>query len=106
MRIRIAVAIGIGPAIHLDQGAGEYAARIAFAREDADVGFALLDELLAVGGEPGANRANGSANGHHPLELREPINGNGRLPASVNGNGSSAAPSGSSSPAPEPLAKR
>jgi hypothetical protein len=116
MRFRIALAIGIGPAVSLDQGAGEYAARIAFARDDPDVGFALLDELLAVGSEPGRESATGTGNGHRPLEPHELLNGNGKLPASVNGNGqlsagakgngASAARNGGSSSTHEPVATR
>jgi hypothetical protein len=112
MRVRIALAIGIGPAVRLDQGAGEYAARIAFARNDPDVGFALLDELLAVGDEP----ARGAGNGHRPLEPHELLNWNGKHPASVNwngklpagadGNGAPAARNGGSSSEHEPVGNR
>jgi hypothetical protein len=87
-RIRIAAVLGICPAIYLNQGAGEYAARIAFAREDGDAGLALLDELLAVGGERGENGAAGS--GHRPLDpggLAEDALANGNAARSVNGNG-------------------
>jgi hypothetical protein len=106
MRIRIAVVIGIGPAMRLDHGAGEYAARIAFAREHPDVGFALLDELLAVGTEPGPG-ANGNGNGHRPLDSEALIqgalaNGNGHPPVGVNGNGSSAARNGGALAEPDP----
>ena len=93
MRARIAVAIGIGPALRLDQGAGEYAARLAFTRGGPDVGFALLEELLAVGEESSESGArNGSGNGHGPAGLAEIIdrvatNGHGARPPVVNGNG-------------------
>jgi hypothetical protein len=109
MRVRIAIAIGIGPALRLDQGAGEYAARVAFAREGADIGFALLDELLAVGDEPGA-AGNGSGNGHAPIDPRAlhdarlagpiPVNGNGHR------NGASAAGDGEARAEPDPVRER
>ena len=38
--------IGGAAALHLDVGAGEWAAREAIARGDEDGGFALLDALL------------------------------------------------------------
>jgi hypothetical protein len=97
MRVRIAIVLGIRPALHLNQGAGEYAARIAFARESPDVGFALLEELLAVGAAPAANgNGSGSANGHPPLRpegliVAKNLNGNGH---NGNGNGSAAGDGG------------
>ncbi|MEK6326142.1 MAG: hypothetical protein AABM66_01280 [Actinomycetota bacterium] len=89
MRVRIAIFCGPGAAVRPNEGAGDYAARVAMARDDADGAFELLDALLAVGGaerlRPPPYSADG--NGHAPL------NGNG-LPA-VNGNapaGNGAAP--------------
>jgi hypothetical protein len=50
MRARIFVVIGLRPAVRLNRGAGEYAARVVFARNGAEEAFVLLDRLLAVGG--------------------------------------------------------
>ena len=50
MRARISFVIGLRPAMRLNRGAGEYAARVVFARQGADEAFALLDRLLAIGG--------------------------------------------------------
>ena len=36
--------------MRLNEGAGDYAARVAMVRGDADGAFELLDALLAVGG--------------------------------------------------------
>ncbi len=85
MRARLAIQIGIASATRLDRGAGEYAARLCFGRDDADTAFDLLDRLLeqgdgerAAGAKPrlphhwvpavvpersGAN-GNGNGNGH------------------------------------------
>ncbi len=51
-RLRIAVLIGIRPALRLRHGAPEWAARQAIAGGDPQAGFALLDALLADGGRP------------------------------------------------------
>jgi hypothetical protein len=45
-RVRVWVVVGLRPAIRLDEGAGEYAARVVFARYGAKAAFALLDRLL------------------------------------------------------------
>jgi hypothetical protein len=50
MRARIFFVVGLRPASRLNRGAGEYAARVVFARRGAQGAFALLDRLLAVGG--------------------------------------------------------
>jgi hypothetical protein len=47
-RLRILFLIGVRPALQLNEGAGEYAARVLFARHGEDVAFAMLDRLLAV----------------------------------------------------------
>jgi hypothetical protein len=49
MRARLAVQIGVGPAVKLDRGAGEYAARLCFGREGPDAAFDLLDRVLEIG---------------------------------------------------------
>ena len=89
MRVRIAIFCGAGAAMRSNEGAGDYAARVAMVRGDADGAFELLDALLAAGGAErlGPPPVSAAANGHAPL------NGNG-LPA-VNGNepaGNGAAP--------------
>ena len=48
MRVRVAVLIGIRPSIRLAEGAGEYAARLAFGRHDAATAYGLLDSLLEI----------------------------------------------------------
>jgi hypothetical protein len=52
MRLRIAWAVGIFPAIWLKEGAGAYAARVCFARNGSSAAFGLLDRLLEVGSAP------------------------------------------------------
>jgi hypothetical protein len=52
-RLRILVLLGVRPALRLDEGAGELAARVVFARYDEEVAFLLLDGLLALGEEGG-----------------------------------------------------
>jgi hypothetical protein len=73
MRLRVFVVVGLRQAFRLEEGAGEYAARVMFARHDTDRALELLDAMLAVGnsGSPAAG------NGH---------------PAGLNGNGLEAAP--------------
>jgi hypothetical protein len=46
MRARILVVVGLRQAIRLDEGAGEYAARVVFARHGTAEALALLDRLL------------------------------------------------------------
>jgi hypothetical protein len=50
MRGRIAWSVGLWPAFRLKEGAGAYAARQCFSRGGSEEAFALLDELLEVGG--------------------------------------------------------
>jgi hypothetical protein len=66
MRARIAVFVGLPEALRLDQGAGEFAARVLIGRRDLDGAFDLLERLLDVG------RRSDGANGFH-------ANGNGRF---------------------------
>lgn len=51
MRLRILALCGIRPALRLNEGAGELAARIVFARYDSETGLRLVDKLLEVGSE-------------------------------------------------------
>jgi hypothetical protein len=46
MRGRILIVVGLRRAIRLDEGAGEYAARVVFARHGTAEALALLDRLL------------------------------------------------------------
>jgi len=50
-RLRIFASIGVRPALRLNEGAGELAARVLFARHGEDVAFSMLDRLLAVSEE-------------------------------------------------------
>jgi hypothetical protein len=45
-RMRIWAVIGLRPALRLDEGAGEYAARVVFARYGTRAAFGLLERLL------------------------------------------------------------
>jgi hypothetical protein len=80
-RVRIAIFCGLGAAVRLDEGAGDYAARVAMAKGDAERAFELLDTLLAVGEERrrGPSPVSATGNGHAPL------NGNGLAPRARNG---------------------
>ncbi len=76
IRLRIAILCGLRAAVRFNEGAGEYASRVAWARRDTANAFELLDTLLAIGRPPPADRPpagaemNGNGNGHR--------NGNGR----------------------------
>jgi hypothetical protein len=55
-RLRVAVFVGLVGAVRMSQGAPEWAAREAVARGDEASGFALLDSLLAMGGDQRGTR--------------------------------------------------
>jgi hypothetical protein len=57
MRVRVLALCGIRPALRLNDGAGELAARVVFARYDPETGFDVIDSLLAVGSELGSPAA-------------------------------------------------
>lgn len=80
-RLRIAIFCGLGAAARLNEGAGDYAARVAMAEGDPERAFELLDTLLAAGEERRLEPPPVSAagNGHAPL------NGNGLPPRARNG---------------------
>jgi hypothetical protein len=82
-QVRIAVFCGLGAALRPNEGAGDYAARVAMARDDADGAFELLGALLAVGVTqgPGPWLAPANGNGHASS------NGNGHASSNGNGNG-------------------
>jgi hypothetical protein len=66
MRVRILVLCGLRPALRLDEGAGEMAARAVFARHGPATAFQLVDDLIRLGSEPDSptHLAQGSANGN------------------------------------------
>jgi hypothetical protein len=63
MRVRIWVVVGGKEAIRLDEGAGEYAVRLVFARYGTEATFALLDHLLEIGEDPEPVAAPGRQDG-------------------------------------------
>jgi hypothetical protein len=65
MRFRIAWAVGFFPAIWLKEGAGAYAANLAFSRGGSEQAFALLDRLLEIGSSRGS--------GLEPAPLARPV---------------------------------
>ena len=81
MRARIAWAVGLWPALRLKEGAGAYAARLWVARGGSEEAFALLDELLEVGGTSRPRKAPRLPAHWVPAELERPLapanNGNG-----------------------------
>jgi hypothetical protein len=64
MRFRIAWAVGFFPAVWLKEGAGIYAAHLAFSRGGSEQAFALLDRLLEIGSSPPGTKGNGNGNGN------------------------------------------
>jgi hypothetical protein len=86
---RIATFCGPGAVLRPNEGAGDYAARVAMARGDLEATFGLLETLLATGEEerPGPAPVDAAGNGHAPVNGNghAPVNGNGHAP--VNGNG-------------------
>jgi hypothetical protein len=79
MRARIAWLIGLKPALRLNEGAGEYAARLCFGRHGPEVAFELLERMLEVGAGEG-KPAPGLPAGWVPGVIAEPtpvVNGNG-----------------------------
>jgi hypothetical protein len=71
MRARIAVFCGWRAALRLNEGAGDFAARLAVARGDIEAAFGLLHRLLAV--DAGGSRPSPANGAGHPV-----LNGNGR----------------------------
>ena len=100
VRMRILALIGIRPALRMNEGAGELAARVVFSRYDFDTGLWLVDTLLEAGTEdegehsrPGDRDAAREAveralRDAAPAPVRPKSgNGNGNGHASGNGNG-------------------
>jgi hypothetical protein len=88
MRLRIAVFCGLGAIVRLDEGAGDYAARIMAARGDTERAFELLDTLLATGVEQRPAQPAIAIDGNGHAHLKPAIAPHG--PPAVNGNGSTA----------------
>jgi hypothetical protein len=97
-RLRVAAACGLVAAARPNEGAGDYAARIAAARGDEEATFELLEALLALG-QPlpappfavaarNGRRTDRASNGQAALNGRRAIAPNESGAASLNGNGS------------------
>lgn len=84
-RIRVGWQLGIGSALRLNRGAGEYAALVCFSRHGSEASFRLLDRLLTVGDEEqrAPHRVAPQAEPSAPPALNGDANGNGH----ANGNG-------------------
>ena len=78
-RLRMAILCGLDAALRPDEGAGELAARAAFARGDTQGALELLEALLSAGDQrrPEARRPVSGGNG------RARTNGHGQLPADL-----------------------
>jgi hypothetical protein len=104
MRLRILAIAGIRPALRLNEGAGQLAARVVFSQYDSETGLMLVDSLLEIGsarqpdaaGDDGRDgealaRAVVERAVRHPAPLpvrAASVNGNGHL----NGNARAAGP--------------
>jgi hypothetical protein len=89
-RLRVAAACGLVAAVRLNEGAGDYAARIAAARGDEEAAFKLLEELLALGERswPLDRTTAAVRNGHRPVRAANghaPHNGHPRPGIAPNG---------------------
>jgi len=99
IRMRMAVFCGLGVAIRRNEGAGDYAARVALARGDAAGALELLEALLAVSalrvparfGDAATRPAQASRNGSSHVDPSEG-------PPNSDGNGSAATKGASSLP--------
>jgi hypothetical protein len=79
-RIRVGWQLGIGSALRLNRGAGEYAALVCFSRHGSEASFRLLDRLLTVGDEeqgPPSRRVAPEAEPSAPSALNGDGDGNG-----------------------------
>jgi hypothetical protein len=72
-RARIALFCGVGAGLKLNEGAGEFAARVAFAAGDRDGAFRLLEAMLALGGKPQARQPAAPAPELEAAPLAEPV---------------------------------
>lgn len=98
VRARVAFALGLRPALRLDEGAGEYAARLCFSRRDSEAAFGLLDRMLELGSVKGESNSRlaiyvlarqrlRGGDGVETSAAGVSLNGNGNGHARVNGNG-------------------
>jgi hypothetical protein len=88
-RIRIAVYCGLPAAIRIDEGAGDYAARVSFSRGDPEAVFELLDVLLASGpGQPGQPQNESAPNTDRNGGTHDGASGNGLTTGNGPGHGS------------------
>lgn len=85
-RLRVGWQLGIGSALRLNQGAGEYAALVCFSRHGSEAGFRLLDRLLTVGDEEQGPPARGVASQAEP-SASPALNGNANGSGHTNGSG-------------------
>ncbi len=107
MRLRILALLGIRPALRLNEGAGQLAARVVFSKYDSETGLMLVDELLEIGSpdEPDAVAQGDGRDGdalaravvesavRNPVPLPDPVvGGGGNGHADGNGHGSAEAP--------------
>jgi hypothetical protein len=79
-RIRVGWQLGLGSALRLNRGAGEYAALACFSRHGSEASFRLLDRLLMVGDEehgPRSRTNEPDAEPSEPPALNGDANGNG-----------------------------
>jgi hypothetical protein len=93
VRVRIATFCGLRYGLRLDEGAGEYAARVLYGRRDVEAAFGLLDALLA---------ATGNGVVHMRPQRRPTIHGAATNGAAANGaatNGAAANGSANGAPA-------
>jgi hypothetical protein len=101
MRVRIAIFCGPGAALRPNEGAGDYAARVAMCRGEPERAFELLNTLLVAGKQQrlGPPPVSVAANGHAP------VNGNGllaRAPKGIPANGSGPTVNGELHPVDRP----
>jgi hypothetical protein len=68
MRLRILAVLGPTRALWLDEGAGEYAARVVFARGGYPEAVELLKRLLGLESQPAAVESRANGNGRAQLE--------------------------------------
>jgi hypothetical protein len=107
MRLRILAILGVRPALRLNEGAGQLAARVVFSQYDSATGLMLVDELLQIGSEhePDAAAEGDGRDGdalrraivesavRHPVPLPVPAangSGNGHRNGHSSGNGQAA----------------
>ena len=72
MRLRILALVGVRPALRLNEGAGQLAARVVFSQYDSETGLMLVDELLEIGSEHEPDGA-GESDGRDGDALRRAI---------------------------------